>query len=100
MTQKQPDPVYRSSCREAIVVFLLFGAAITYTVTYCALYGYGRSMADLTFVLGFPDWIFWGVITPWSVCIVLSYVFAMFFMKDEDIGEDPDEANSETGGDA
>ena len=72
-------------------MFLLFGGAVAYTVIYCAFNGYGRSMADLTFVLGFPDWIFWGVIVPWSVCIILSYGFAMFFMRDEDLGKDADD---------
>ena len=92
MSRQPEDPVLRSSRREAIVVLILWLCALTYTVGYCSLFGYQRSLESLTFILGFPDWVFWGVIAPWAVCLVLSYWFSSFFMRDEDLGEDPDEA--------
>jgi len=62
--------------------------AMTYTVTYCYLFGYERSLDSLTFVWCFPDWVFWGIIAPWGVCLVLSTLFAFWVMGDESLGED------------
>jgi hypothetical protein len=62
--------------------------ALGYTITYCALYAYDAK-AELKFVLGFPEWVFWGVIVPWLACVSFSIVFASLIMRDEDLGEDP-----------
>lgn len=88
MPQCREDPVLRSARREAIAVLLTWVAALTYTVTYCYLHGYGRSLGSLTFVLGFPDWVFWGIVVPWLLCCLLSTWFAFRFIRDEDLGED------------
>jgi hypothetical protein len=66
---------------------------MTYSVTYCYCYGYGRDRASLRFVLGFPDWVFWGLLVPWVICIVLSWWFSHVFMRDEDLGEDREETD-------
>ncbi len=89
------DPVLRSARREMFVTFGIFLVAVTYTGIYCGLNGYGRKVESLTFVLGFPDWIFWGIVVPWSVCIAFSLVFGALFMRDGDLGE---ELPSEEGG--
>ena len=68
---------------------------MVYTVTYCYLFGYNRSLESLTFVLGFPDWVFWGVVVPWLVCVVFSWLFAFVLVKDVDLGVDPDEPTEE-----
>ena len=91
------DPVLRSARREALVVFAAWLGAMTYTVTYCYLNGYDRSTESLTFVLGFPDWVFWGIVVPWSVCVVFSFWFGATFMKDEDLGEELPEQDDELG---
>lgn len=95
MTRPAADPVLASARREAIAVFVIWLAAMAYTITYCYRHGYGRRLEDLTYVLGFPDWVFWGVVAPWLVCVAVSYAFAFWFMTDQELGEDPDEA---TGG--
>jgi Protein of unknown function (DUF997) len=83
------DPVLKSARREALIVFATWFVALAYTIGYCALYGYGRKLEDLRYVLGFPDWVFWGIVVPWGVCIVFSWFFASVLMTDEDLGEDP-----------
>ena len=88
MTEPIPDPVLVSSRREALVIGVLFVVAMTYTVTVCAVMGYNRDPATLKFVLGFPDWIFWGIVLPWAVCVVASLILGSIFMKDEDLGEE------------
>ncbi len=90
MAKRPEDPVLRSARREAIFVLVLWVAAVTYSVTYCYLNGYGRSVESLTFVLGFPDWVFYGIVVPWLACVAISYWFSHFFMTDEDLGADED----------
>lgn len=97
MSTPDEDPVLRSARREALIVAVNFVCALGYTMTYCSMYGYNRSAEDLRFVLGFPDWVFWGVLVPWLVCIAFSFVFASWIMRDEDLGEDPPGAEDELG---
>ena len=97
MSPPTDDPVLRSARREALVVFAAWLAAMTYTVTYCYLHGYNRTQESLTFVLGFPDWVFWGIVVPWSVCVLFSFWFGATFMKDEDLGEELPEQEDELG---
>ena len=97
MPEPTPEPVLRSARREALCVLGIWLAAMSYTVTYCYLHGYNRSLDSLKFVLGFPDWIFWGVLVPWGVCIVLSVWFGATFMRDEDLGEELPEQEDELG---
>ncbi|HEY4308659.1 MAG TPA: DUF997 family protein [Pirellulales bacterium] len=92
MNRPALDPVFVSARREAIVAALIWAAATAWSVGYCALFGYGRTPESLTFVLWFPDWIFWGIVAPWLACVVVSMWFAFFFMRDEDLGSnDQDE---------
>jgi hypothetical protein len=97
MPEPAPDPVLRSARREALCVLVVWLLALGYTVPYCYIYGYNRSLQDLTFVLGFPDWIFWGVLVPWGVCVVISFWFGAVFMRDEDLGEELPEQEDELG---
>ncbi len=92
------DPVVRSARREAVLIFLIWCATLAYCVTYCAWYGYGESAEALTFVWGFPSWVFWGVIVPWGVCTILSAAFTWFVITDDPLGaetENPDEPERE-----
>jgi hypothetical protein len=91
MKVRREDPVLTSSRREACLVFLIWVAACVYTVGVCYRFGYDRDVATLTYVLGFPDWIFWGVVTPWTVCTVLCYVMAYHVITDDELGEEREE---------
>ena len=94
---RQQDPVVNSSFREAIVVVSVWLIAMTWTITVCYRMGYNRPVEDLKFVYGFPDWIFWGIVVPWGVCIVISFWFGATFMRDEDLGEELPEQEDELG---
>ena len=85
------DPVLKSGRREMLVAAAIWLAALVWTCGYCGLYGYRLKPEELKFVLGFPDWIFWGVVLPWALCVLISGGFAFFFMQDVDLG-DTDEA--------
>ena len=85
MTAPAEDPVLTSSRREAVLAFTIWLAACVYSISVCYRYGYDRDPATLTYILGFPDWIFWGIVVPWLASTVISGVFAFCFMKDEDL---------------
>ena len=87
MRRSLEDPVLTSARREALLVFSIWLAACVYSVSVCYRLGYGRDAATLTYVLGFPDWVFWGVVLPWTVCTGLSFVLSYFVIVDEDLGE-------------
>jgi Protein of unknown function (DUF997) len=97
MPEPAPDPVLKSARREALCVLGAWIAAMCYTIPYCYVYGYNRQLEDLKFVLGFPDWIFWGVLVPWGTCIVFSFWFGATFMRDEDLGEELPEQEDDLG---
>ena len=43
--------------------------------------GYKRSVSEMKFILGFPDWVFYGVLIPW-IAIVLYTIFFAKKMED------------------
>jgi hypothetical protein len=91
MTDRPEDPVLTSARREAVLVFFIWLIACVYSVTVCFYLGYGRDVTTLKYVLGFPDWIFWGIVVPWTVCTGLCLVLATFVITDEDLGEEQTE---------
>ena len=88
MNRRLEDPVLTSARREALLVFAIWLTACVYSIGVCYRLGYGRDAAALTYVFGFPDWIFWGVVAPWTVCTVVSFVLSSFVITDEDLGEE------------
>jgi len=95
MTHENEHPLLKSARKEAIAALSIWLVVVTYCVWYCSTYGYmhpdrarypsSRDPASLTYIFGFPDWIFWGIVIPWLVCTIVSGLFAFFFMKDEDL---------------
>ena len=51
----------------------------------------GKGFQRINFILGFPDWVFFGVIGPWWICSAFSIFFGAYVVRDEDLG-----AESET----
>ena len=92
MPDLREDPIVTSSRREALAFAILWTATLAYTVGYCFTHGYNRpldpSLEGMTFVFGWPDWVFYGVVAPWLVCTAISVVFATIVMKDAPLGEE------------
>ncbi len=86
--QQPANPALASSRREALIAFGIWLLACVYSIGVCYRWGYGRDAATLTYVLGFPDWVFWGVVVPWTVCTGLCFVMAYGIIQDEDLGEE------------
>lgn len=124
MPHPSEDPVLISARREARIVFVTWLIALTWSVSYCYLFGYvsdfktmsdqqsvevrrtadpqampelwvnrGRGLERVHFILGFPDWIFWGVALPWWLCTAFSLYFGAFIVRDEDLGADIEAAD-------
>jgi hypothetical protein len=93
MKHPHEDPVLTSARREAIVVFGIWIVACTYTVGYCYAFGYDREVETLSYVAGMPDWVFYGVVLPWTVCTLLSFWVSNFLMRDENLGEEQAEVD-------
>jgi hypothetical protein len=88
MNSRPEDPVLISARREALLVLIIWLTACVFSLTVCYRLGYGRDITTMTYVLGFPDWVFWGVVAPWTVCALLSFVLSYFVIRDEDLGEE------------
>lgn len=72
----------RHSRREAMITLVVWAVATLYSVGYCYTFGHGRSAESLTFIWGFPDWVFVGILVPWTACTVFSIWFSGYYMTD------------------
>jgi hypothetical protein len=94
-TQGREDPVVRSGRREALWTLALWLTATIYSVTYCTLWGYGRPIESLSFVLWFPDWVFWGIVVPWGACTAISIYIALYVIEDDPLASAEDAASED-----
>lgn len=85
MSEPSEDPLLKSARREMLAAFAVWLLALLYTMGVCLTWGYHRDPQTLTYVLGFPDWVFWGIIVPWGTCTLISGWFAFGFMTDESL---------------
>jgi hypothetical protein len=83
------DPLLTSARREMRIALGLWAIAMAYTLGVSLIWGYGRDPKTLTFVLGFPDWVFWGIVVPWAASTVVASLFALTVMQDGTIEYEP-----------
>lgn len=90
------DPVFLHSRREAIVILIVWGLCFAWTVPYCYLNGYETPAKpeDLKIVLGMPAWVFWGIAVPWAIAGLVSIALCLWFIRDDDLGEEADEVSA------
>jgi hypothetical protein len=93
------DPVYVHARREAGEILLAWGVAMAWTIGYCAVFGYGRAEGDVRLVWGMPDWVVWGVVTPWVVASGFTLWFCLARMKEDSLGKADADRGSGEGGD-
>ena len=80
--------------REAVVAFGVWLTAGLWTIGYCGVFGYGQE-GEIELISGIPSWVMWGVFVPWTLCTIVSSLLATFFIRDADLGEDPEEQRGE-----
>ena len=100
VSRRREDPLVRSARREAVVTITIFTCALVYTVGYSTAHGFNRPLESLTFVLGFPDWVFWGILVPWGVCTLLACGLSFVFIQDEELEPAEPPPDSEEDGNA
>jgi hypothetical protein len=84
--ESELDPLVRASFLEACLVTAIWFAAGVWSIAVCATMGYSRPASELTLILGFPDWVFWGIVVPWLTCTAVSCVFGWRLAGDGDLG--------------
>jgi uncharacterized membrane protein YhdT len=89
------DPRYRVSNREALIAAAFFVAYIVATIGTAWLLGGNKTIDEIGFVLGFPDWLFWSTFVLGALfCVVPYFLIKSFFT------EMPLDADSDWTGDA
>lgn len=93
---QEDDPLLVSARREAIVTLIIWASALTYTVGYYATHAFPEPDQDGNLpmpelIWGIPAWVVWGVLAPWFVCTVITFVMTNVFMTDCDLGPDADD---------
>ena len=94
MSQPAPDReqrLLRNARREGLLILFVWAVALLWSVGGGYLFGYNRNAADVQFILGIPDWIFWCVVVPWVVCVAFATWFCFGIMADDDLGRDQGE---------
>lgn len=108
------DRIYLHARREAILILVVWALCGIYTVGYCYLFGYisdepmsdslgppagdlfdsiletRRDPESITFPLGLgiPDWVFYGVLLPWGICIAFTIWFCLFYFVEDELPEE------------
>jgi hypothetical protein len=81
----------RHARREGLLIMFVWAAALVWSVGSGYLLGYRRNAADLSLILGLPDWVFWAVVLPWGLALLFTVWFCFAYMADDDLGRDPEE---------
>ena len=80
----------RQSRRELWLILLAWLGCAIWVMSYCSVNGYNLSPEEVSTVLGFPDWVFRGVVLPWMIANIFTFWFCLRFLKnDEDEEEAP-----------
>ena len=83
----QSASVLQSARREALFVAVVWVLCCLYVVGYAALFAY-RQEDPPRLLWGMPEWVVWGIMLPWGASTALTVWYALWGMKDQDLGED------------
>src|SRR5688500_2395748 len=97
---------FRNALREARFVIVFWFLALFWTLGYCYLRGYQHApdswvvraglaepatAAPPRVVLGMPSWVTYGILAPWLVCSIVTVLFGMYGIADDDLGIEREE---------
>jgi hypothetical protein len=107
MPDRESDArLYRHARREAVIVIVVWALALVWSVGYCYLRGYEHAPDSWVIqtglarqpaagahrqIAGLPEWVFHGIVVPWLACTAFTIVFALFGMKDDELGVEAEE---------
>jgi len=84
---------FRQSRRELWFMVTTWSVFAVWTVGYNATHAFGAG-EGASIVWGLPRWVAFGVAIPWAIALALTIAFALFFMKDTDLGEVEEESKA------
>ena len=93
LIESQWDPVYLHARKEAALILGVWFVAFLWTVPFCYFNGYDSQIdvKELTFILGMPSWVFWGIAVPWMCCNLVTIWFCFGYFSEDDL--EPHAAN-------
>ncbi len=97
MSHQNPktDPVYQNSKRETQWILFIWALFAIWVVGISGWLGYKTDPeAPVKVVMGFPNWVFWGIAVPWLGANIAICTFAIKFMKDDPLGDDSENHSS------
>lgn len=56
-------------------LYIALSSAISYVL------GYNRDPNSIKLILGFPDWVFWGVLIPWVAIVGFTLIYGLYIME-------------------
>ena len=74
----------RQSRRELWLILLAWLGCALWVIGYCSLNAYDLTPEEVATLLGFPDWVFWGVVTPWMVANAFTFWFCLRALKNDE----------------
>ena len=74
----------RQSRRELWLILLAWLGCALWVISYCSTNGYDLAPEEVATVLGFPDWVFWGVVTPWMIANAFTFWFCLRALKNDE----------------
>ena len=74
----------RQGRRELRLILLAWLGCAIWVISYCSTTGYDLAPEEVSTVLGFPDWVFWGVVTPWMIANAFTFWFCLRFLKNDE----------------
>jgi hypothetical protein len=83
----------RNARREGLLIMAVWVVCLIWSLTVGYFFGYRRPPAEMSFILGIPDWVFWSVVLPWTLCLAFSAWFCFLFMVDDDLGQDQESSD-------
>ena len=71
------------SRRELWLILLAWLGCAIWVIGYCWANGYNLAPEEVSTVLGFPGWVFWGVVVPWMIANAFTFWFCLRALKND-----------------
>jgi len=71
------------SRRELWLILLAWLGCAIWVISYCSINGYDLAPEEVSTVLGFPHWVFWGVVVPWMIANAFTFWFCLGFLRND-----------------
>ena len=77
------DPAYLNSLRELYGMIAILAVSLIWTIGYCSIYAY-QTTEPTSIILGVPGWVIGGIAVPWAICGLVTMLYALYYIKDDD----------------